>query len=290
MAKILVLDGSNISYNGRNRPTLEMLMSAIDSLHAKYADATLVPFVDATLRHKLARNEQDRFKSLSRAGTVTEVPAGTVGRGDAFMLQHAAERLADGEDVVVVSNDSFRDEIDQHPWLADDGRVLGGAYAAGRWTWHPRALRRPAGEHRSPVGSASSPAGGPVMAAVGFRDTVLELWRIEDGVLQHRWSDHGQWSDWHVEELPEDAPAAAVTGAAHATAMDLWVLTGAGQLLHRWWTPQEQWTQWQDWGAAAPPLAAASAADNHLEVWAVRDGRLQHTWYVDGWAGYWQDV
>jgi hypothetical protein len=53
-------------------------------------------------------------------------PAGAVGRGDAFILKIAA-RI----DAVVLSNDSFQEYHDEHPWLFDIGRLIGGKPVPG---------------------------------------------------------------------------------------------------------------------------------------------------------------
>ena len=54
-------------------------------------------------------------------GSLITPPAGTVGRGDAFILE-----IADRAGAVVVSNDSFQEFHGDYQWLFDDGRLIGG--------------------------------------------------------------------------------------------------------------------------------------------------------------------
>jgi hypothetical protein len=48
-------------------------------------------------------------------------PAGSVGRGDAFIL-----KIADRINAVVLSNDSFQEFQSEHRWLFEQGRLIGG--------------------------------------------------------------------------------------------------------------------------------------------------------------------
>src|ERR1700683_1003258 len=67
-------------------------------------------------------------------GGVVSPPAGAIGRGDAFVL-----RIAERTGAVVLSNDSFQEFHGQHPWLFDDGRLIGGKPVPGvGWIFTPR--------------------------------------------------------------------------------------------------------------------------------------------------------
>jgi hypothetical protein len=67
-------------------------------------------------------------------GEVVSPPAGAIGRGDAFVL-----RIAERTGAVVLSNDSFQEFHGQHPWLFDDGRLIGGKPVPGvGWIFTPR--------------------------------------------------------------------------------------------------------------------------------------------------------
>ena len=66
-------------------------------------------------------SEQVAFKELEAAGDMVSPPAGSVGRGDAFILK-IAERIGG----IVLSNDSFQEFQGDHPWLFEEGRLIGG--------------------------------------------------------------------------------------------------------------------------------------------------------------------
>ena len=67
-------------------------------------------------------------------GEVVSPPAGAIGRGDAFVL-----RIAERTGAVVLSNDSFQEFHGEHPWLFDDGRLIGGKPVPGWDGSSPRA-------------------------------------------------------------------------------------------------------------------------------------------------------
>ena len=59
-----------------------------------------------------------RLSSPARSSTP---PAGVVGRGDAFIL-----KIAQRAGAIVLSNDSFQEFHAEHPWLFEEGRLVGG--------------------------------------------------------------------------------------------------------------------------------------------------------------------
>src|SRR5580700_8987967 len=93
-------------------------------------------------------------------GEVVSPPAGAIGRGDAFVL-----RIAERTGAIVLSNDSFQEFHGQHPWLFDEGRLIGGKPVPGvGWIFTPRLPIRGAksraatAEPRTKVDPASAPA------------------------------------------------------------------------------------------------------------------------------------
>ena len=67
-------------------------------------------------------------------GEIISPPAGAIGRGDAFVL-----RIAERTGATVLSNDSFQEFHGEHPWLFDDGRLIGGKPVPGvGWIFTPR--------------------------------------------------------------------------------------------------------------------------------------------------------
>ncbi len=67
-------------------------------------------------------------------GEIISPPAGAIGRGDAFVL-----RIAERTGATVLSNDSFQEFHGEHPWLFEDGRLIGGKPVPGvGWIFTPR--------------------------------------------------------------------------------------------------------------------------------------------------------
>lgn len=142
---VLVVDGSNLACQGRDvrggeTPSYSQLRRAMVRLGEVYPGARVIVVVDANLRHKLDPADRARLEEDARASRVLETPAGTVGRGDALALQ-----IAKQENAIVVSNDSFREHQDAHPWLRESNRVVGATHLDGAWYFVPRVPPRPSG-------------------------------------------------------------------------------------------------------------------------------------------------
>ena len=117
----LVVDGSNIATEGRTTPSLAQLDEAVLAV-AKEGFDPITVIVDATFPRRIDSSEADEFEERMLAGAIVTPPAGVVGRGDAFILQVAAQVGA-----VVLSNDSFQEFHGEHDWLLnEDNRLLGG--------------------------------------------------------------------------------------------------------------------------------------------------------------------
>ena len=117
----VVVDGSNLATEGRTSPSLPQLQAAVESFLEEFPGAEMLVVVDATFGHRIAASEQAIFKQLEAAGDIVSPPAGSIGRGDAFILK-IAERIS----AVVLSNDSFQEFHGDHPWLFEEGRLFGG--------------------------------------------------------------------------------------------------------------------------------------------------------------------
>ena len=117
----VVVDGSNLATEGRSTPSLPQLRDAVSSFLVEYPGAEMLVVVDATFGHRIAATEQVAFKELEAAGDMVSPPAGSIGRGDAFILK-IAERISG----VVLSNDSFQEFQSDHSWLFEEGRLIGG--------------------------------------------------------------------------------------------------------------------------------------------------------------------
>ncbi len=107
-------------------PSLEQLDDAVRAFEDEYPGAELIVVADASFEHRVAPADRTKFKEAEMAGTIVTPPAGAVGRGDAFILK-IAERIGG----VVLSNDSFQEFQDEHPWLFEPGRLIGGKPVRG---------------------------------------------------------------------------------------------------------------------------------------------------------------
>lgn len=139
VASPLVIDGSNLAWNGRpprtagGKPSFAALEAAVRSLRFKHADRDIHVVVDATLRHDVSTEERPRVESAIADGTVVQPPAGTEGRGDALVISIAHEVGG-----VIVSNDNFAPFQRANPWLRDAGRVMGATHSQGVWVFNRR--------------------------------------------------------------------------------------------------------------------------------------------------------
>ncbi|MEM7321651.1 MAG: hypothetical protein AAF531_01075, partial [Actinomycetota bacterium] len=137
----LVVDGSNIATESRTLPSLAQLDEAVRAVQAEEPDRQITVIVDATFAHRIDASERKAFEDANNAGEIVMPPAGAVGRGDAFILQ-----VAEKADAAVLSNDSFQEFHGEHPWLFDEGRLIGGKPVEGiGWVFVPRVpVRGPA--------------------------------------------------------------------------------------------------------------------------------------------------
>jgi hypothetical protein len=130
----VVVDGSNIATEGRTSPSLAQLDEAVRTYAAEDPDASIIVVVDATFEHRVSDGERDAVRKAMLEGEIVSPPAGAIGRGDAFVL-----RIAERTGATVLSNDSFQEFHGQHPWLFDEGRLIGGKPVTGvGWIFTPR--------------------------------------------------------------------------------------------------------------------------------------------------------
>ena len=130
----VVVDGSNLATEGRTFPSLEQLDEAVRAYASEDPDASIIVVVDATFEHRVGDAERDEVREAMLNGEVISPPAGAIGRGDAFVL-----RIAERTGATVLSNDSFQEFHGEHPWLFDDGRLIGGKPVPGvGWIFTPR--------------------------------------------------------------------------------------------------------------------------------------------------------
>ena len=122
----LVIDGSNIATEGRSDPSLAQLDEAVQAFTAEHHYDNVVVVVDATFPNRIDPSERDEYEDAINAGEILTPPAGTVGRGDAFVLM-----IAERSGATILSNDSFQEFHGEHSWLFEDDRLWGGKPVPG---------------------------------------------------------------------------------------------------------------------------------------------------------------
>ncbi|MGI8758088.1 MAG: NYN domain-containing protein [Acidimicrobiales bacterium] len=117
----LVIDGSNIATEGRSLPSLQQLDEAVQAFVKERPHDTFTVVVDATFGHRIDASEKQKYEEALAANEMVTPPAGTIGRGDKFLLE-----IADRANATVFSNDSFQEFHGEYEWLFDEGRLIGG--------------------------------------------------------------------------------------------------------------------------------------------------------------------
>jgi len=117
----VIVDGSNIATEGRSKPSLKQLNDAVTSFIADHPKDVITVIVDATFGHRIDPKEVKAFDKAVEHNELVTPPAGTVGRGDGFVLSIAQKVGAS-----ILSNDSYQEFHGQYPWLFDEGRLIGG--------------------------------------------------------------------------------------------------------------------------------------------------------------------
>jgi hypothetical protein len=159
----VVVDGSNLATEGRTSPSLAQLDDAVRAYAAEDPAASIIVVVDATFEHRVAEKERDEVRQAMLAGEIVSPPAGAIGRGDAFVL-----RIAERTGATVLSNDSFQEFHGEHPWLFDEGRLIGGKPVPGvGWIFTPRLPIRGAKSRAATAEAkaAKDPESAPAKAA-----------------------------------------------------------------------------------------------------------------------------
>lgn len=121
MVKHVIVDGSNIATEGRSKPSLKQLNEAVLAFIGEFPKTVVTVIVDATFGHRIDPKEVAAFNKAVDHNELVTPPAGTVGRGDAFVLG-----IAEKANAAVLSNDSYQEFHGQHKWLFDEGRLIGG--------------------------------------------------------------------------------------------------------------------------------------------------------------------
>ena len=161
----VVVDGSNLATEGRTEPSLAQLDEAVRTFAEEHPEAEIIVVVDATFAHRIGPEEREQLEQAHLHGELVWPPAGTVGRGDAFVLR-IAERIGG----VVLSNDSFQEFQEEHPWLFEAGRLVGGKPVPGvGWIFAQRVPVRPSRKPAPPKRVPSIAKGPPKKPPGGYK-------------------------------------------------------------------------------------------------------------------------
>ncbi|MEY4338779.1 MAG: hypothetical protein RLZ14_629, partial [Actinomycetota bacterium] len=79
----VVVDGSNLATEGRERPSLRQLNEAVLAYMQEDPDALITVVVDATFCHRIDPKEVGEFDEAVNNNELVAPPAGAIGRGDA---------------------------------------------------------------------------------------------------------------------------------------------------------------------------------------------------------------
>jgi hypothetical protein len=125
-ARHVVVDGSNIATEGRSLPSLQQLDEAVRAFLSERPHDICTVVVDATFEHRIDASERAMYDEALAANELLTPPAGSIGRGDKFILE-----IADRANATVFSNDSFQEFHGEYEWLFDEGRLIGGKPVPG---------------------------------------------------------------------------------------------------------------------------------------------------------------
>jgi len=167
----VVVDGSNLATEGRTSPSLAQLDEAVRAYQATDPGAEMVVVVDASFEHRIEPSERAQLAEAELNGEVVSPPAGAIGRGDAFVL-----RIAERTGATVLSNDSFQEFHGEHPWLFDEGRLVGGKPVPGvGWIFTPRTPVRGVKSRRATTGKGAKDKTAGIESAVPAPVKAAEL-------------------------------------------------------------------------------------------------------------------
>lgn len=102
--KHVIVDGSNIATEGRSKPSLRQLNDAVMAFIAENPDAVITVIVDATFGHRIDPKEVAAFDKAVEHNELVTPPAGTVGRGDGFVLSIAKKSVPRSSRTIVIKN------------------------------------------------------------------------------------------------------------------------------------------------------------------------------------------
>ncbi|MEO5566998.1 MAG: hypothetical protein ABIR92_00810 [Gemmatimonadaceae bacterium] len=104
-SNVVLVDGSNVAHSTEGaKPLVSNLLAVRDKLKEEGLEPIIM--ADAALRHQI--DDPRVYEDMIESGSIRQAPAGT--DADYFILAFARELNA-----MIVSNDRFRDRINQFP-------------------------------------------------------------------------------------------------------------------------------------------------------------------------------
>ncbi|MHA1984916.1 MAG: NYN domain-containing protein [Candidatus Hodarchaeales archaeon] len=106
----IVLDGNNIAYSSldKGKPKISNLVETLNKLASNSNVDLVAAFISAKLRHTIDRPKI--LEEMLKEGILTQTPAEV---DDDFFVLECAEEF----DAFVVSNDLYRPQRKQYPWI-----------------------------------------------------------------------------------------------------------------------------------------------------------------------------
>jgi hypothetical protein len=161
--KHVVVDGSNIATEGRSLPSLRQLDEAVRAFLTERPHELCTVVVDATFEHRIDKSEKQLYDEALAANELLTPPAGSIGRGDKFILE-----IAERSGATVFSNDSFQEFHGEYEWLFEPGRLVGGKPVPGvGWVMIERNPVRGAKSRMATRAASKKGRAGPLVVPMG---------------------------------------------------------------------------------------------------------------------------
>ncbi|MFX1533844.1 MAG: hypothetical protein ACFFDI_06380 [Promethearchaeota archaeon] len=119
-----LIDGANVAhYPNRRVPTLSNVMKVFRQLEQQQffgsQSVTILIVMKPVIRHYLQESEKGLFSHLERQGVLIQSFRGSSSADDQHILRLVEDFNQLGHEVWIVTNDSFKDHLEEFPWYKD---------------------------------------------------------------------------------------------------------------------------------------------------------------------------
>jgi hypothetical protein len=163
--------------------------------------------------------------------------------------------------------------------------VTGAGELLHRWGWELGSW--------SDWRTMSTPTAIQDVAASSSNDGVLECMVTDvHGRAWRRSAVESDWAEWHKMRLPgTTAPTLVRVAATRGWTghHEIFAVTGAGELVHRWWWEKDGWSEWylKETPIAVSDVSATSNTEGHIECVIVGvDGTMWQQSYSGEWSPF----